>query len=138
MDILERQYLEERIFNAIQLLLSVSDLHYLQSLSRSAFLDALEHELRFLGFYADNDEETSYAIHNFLEQNVDQWLLDVYQIQDTMFTELVQLPQRHISTSHFLHTIENSPSILSLMKTTHFFGFMPLQHTHIQTGKNTL
>jgi hypothetical protein len=138
MNLLARQDLEGRIFNAVQLLLTVSDLSYLQTLSRFAFFDALENELRFLGFYADSDEETPTIIHAFLERHVDQWQLDIGQMQEAIFTESQPLQERHIQmpTSPLICGIENSSPILSLMKTTHFFGFMPLQYTNIQIGSN--
>jgi hypothetical protein len=138
MNPLARQELHDRIFNAVQLLLAVSDRNYLRSLSRSTFLDALENELRFLGFYAASDEETLHAVHAFLDRHVDQWQLDIKQVQAAAFTELQSLQERRVQmpTSPLLYNIENSSSILSLMKTTHFFGSIPLQHMNIQTGNN--
>ena len=39
MDPLAKNRLEERVFKAVQLLLTVGDHHYLQGLSRTAFLE---------------------------------------------------------------------------------------------------
>ena len=73
MDPLAKKCLEERVFEAVQRLLTVGDHAYLQGLSRTSFLEALENELRFLGFYAHGDRETPEAIHIILEQHLDQW-----------------------------------------------------------------
>ena len=54
-------------------MLSEGDREYLWRLSRSALLDALETELRFLGFYAHDDHETPAVIHAFLEKHLDAW-----------------------------------------------------------------
>lgn len=139
MNPLARQELYDRIFHTVQLLLAVSDRDYLRRLSRSLFLDALENELRFLGLYVSSDEETRNAIHSFLESHVDQWQFDIEHMPETSFTELQSLPERRVQmpTSPLLQSIENASSTLSLRKTTHFFGFIPLQHTNIQAGSNT-
>ena len=125
-------------FTAVQVLFTVSDRSYLQTLSRSAFLDALENELRFLGFYTYSDEETLTVIHAFLDRHVDQWQLDIGQMREAIVTESQPLQEIRIQmpTSPLIHGIENSSSILPLIKTTHFFGFIPLQHTNIQMGSN--
>jgi hypothetical protein len=108
-------------------LLAVSDRDYLRSLSRSAFLDALESELRFLGFYVSSDEETRNAIHAFRDRHVDQWQLDIERMHEAPFTELQPLPERRVQmpTSPLLYSIENSSSTLSVTKTTHFLGGVP-------------
>jgi hypothetical protein len=45
----------------------------LQGLSRLAFIEALENELRFLGLYSHGDQETPAVIHALVEEHIDQW-----------------------------------------------------------------
>lgn len=70
---LEKKCLEQRILKEARLLLEVADQSYLQALpSRSAFIEALENELRFIGLYEHGDEETAQVIHAILEEQFDE------------------------------------------------------------------
>lgn len=80
MDSLERKQLEERLFGEVQKLLAIGDQNYIQGLSRTALLEALENELRFLGLYAHTDRETPEVIRTILEQNLGHWL-EYYRIE---------------------------------------------------------
>jgi len=83
MDALTRKYLEERIFKEVQTMLMEGDRTYLQGLSRTALLEAMENELRFLGLYAHSDAETPTMIHTILEQHLDLWRMRYLSQQDS-------------------------------------------------------
>src|SRR2546427_10408860 len=68
--------IEERIREAVQQLLEAGDPAYLQGLSRSAFIDALDNELRFLGLYRHDDRETPVLIRAFVAEHADQWRME--------------------------------------------------------------
>lgn len=73
MDTVERQALEERVKKEVHVMLTEGDQAYLEGLSRDALLEALENELRFLGLYAYEDQESPIVIRDFLRQNLDEW-----------------------------------------------------------------
>jgi hypothetical protein len=130
--------LQDRIFHAVQVLLSVGDRGYLRRLSRAAFLDALEQELRFFGVYASSDADITTCIRVFLEQHVDQWQLDIAYIQEDIFSASQSLQERRVElpSSPLLHMIDNASPVLSIRKTTHFFSPI-LPSTSIQHGSHT-
>ena len=73
------QNLEECIEENVQIILTEGDRLYLQGLSRTDLVDALENELRFLGLYAHSDTETPAAIHALVDQRIDQWRRDYFE-----------------------------------------------------------
>jgi hypothetical protein len=73
MDTSARKRLEERVAQEVETMLTEGDRASLQGLSRGILLEALENELRFLGFYSHDDRETPVAIHEILEKHLDQW-----------------------------------------------------------------
>lgn len=73
MDALEKKRLEERIFEEVKTMLEEGDINYLTRLDRAGLMEALEHELGFLGLYHRDDRETPALIHTLLEKNLDQW-----------------------------------------------------------------
>ena len=73
MDTVERQALEERVKREVHVMLTEGDQAYLEGLSRDALLEALENELRFLGLYAYEDQESPIVIRDFLRRNLDEW-----------------------------------------------------------------
>ena len=68
-----RKALEERVARAARDLLKGGDQAYLSGLSHAGLLEALETELRFLGLYAYEDQETPVMIWDILRQNLDAW-----------------------------------------------------------------
>jgi hypothetical protein len=74
MDPFARKQLEEHLCAEVQKLLATADQHYIQGLSPTAFLEAVENEVRFLGLYPHADTETPEVIHAILEQTLAQWL----------------------------------------------------------------
>ena len=66
-----RKALEERVEREARDLLKGGDQAYLSGLSRAGLLEALETELRFLGLYAHEDQETPVMIRDMLRQNLD-------------------------------------------------------------------
>ena len=73
MDTLARKALEERVEREARELLKGGDQAYLSGLSRVGLLEALETELRFLGLYAHEDQETPVIIRDILRQKLDEW-----------------------------------------------------------------
>ena len=73
MDTLARKALEERVAREARDLLKGGDQAYLSGLSRAGLLEALETELRFLGLYACEDQETPVMIRDMLRQKLDAW-----------------------------------------------------------------
>lgn len=82
MDPLTRKDLEERIWKEVQIIMTEGDRTYLRGLPRTALVEALENELRFLGLYAYRDTETPEVIHALIEQHIDQWCMDYLGQQD--------------------------------------------------------
>ena len=76
MDALERKRLEERIFEEVKTMLEEGDITYLMKFDRAGLMEALEHELGFLGLYHRDDRETPLLIHKLLEESLDQWYGD--------------------------------------------------------------
>ena len=68
-----RIQLKARIRQEVETMLTEGDRVYLQGLSPSALLEAVESELRFLGLYAHEDHETPVVIHKILEGHLDAW-----------------------------------------------------------------
>lgn len=68
-----RSQLEARIEQEVETMMTEGDQNYLQSLSPSALLEAVENELRFLGLYSYLDHETPTVIHDILEAQLDAW-----------------------------------------------------------------
>lgn len=73
MDTLARKALEERVAREARDLLKGGDRAYLSGLSRAGLLEALETELRFLGLYSYEDQETPLIIRDILRQKLDAW-----------------------------------------------------------------
>ena len=73
MNTLARKALEERVEREARDLLQGGDQAYLNGLSRADLLEALETELRFLGLYSHEDQETPVMIRDMLRQNLDAW-----------------------------------------------------------------
>ena len=73
MDTLARKALEERVGREARELLKGGDQAYLSGLSRVGLLEALETELRFLGLYSHEDQETPAVIRDILRQKLDEW-----------------------------------------------------------------
>lgn len=73
MDTLTRKALEERVEREARDLLKGGDQAYLSGLSRVGLLEALETELRFLGLYPHEDQETPVMIRDILRQKLDEW-----------------------------------------------------------------
>lgn len=73
MNTLARKALEERVEREARDLLKGGDQTYLNGLSRAGLLEALETELRFLGLYAHEDQETPLMIQDILRQKLDAW-----------------------------------------------------------------
>ena len=73
MDALARKALEERVAREARDLLQGGDQAYLSGLSQAGLLEALETELRFLGLYAHEDQETPVIIRDILRQKLDEW-----------------------------------------------------------------
>lgn len=73
MNTLARKALEARVEREARDLLQGGDQAYLSGLSRAGLLEALETELRFLGLYSHEDQETPVMIRDMLRQNLDAW-----------------------------------------------------------------
>ena len=73
MDPATRKRLETDILTVVPELFSVGDRSFLQSLSRPGLVEALEHELYFLGLDSYSDTTIQAVIHTILEQNIDYW-----------------------------------------------------------------
>lgn len=73
MDTLARKALEERVAREARELLKGGNQAYLSGLSRVGLLEALETELRFLGLYSHEDQETPVMIRDILRQKLDEW-----------------------------------------------------------------
>lgn len=65
--------IKTRIEQEVEMMLREGDRVYLQELSRSGLLEAVENELRFLGLYAYKDLETPVVIKRILEEYLDIW-----------------------------------------------------------------
>ena len=68
-----RIQLKARIRQEVETMLTEGDRVYLQGLSPSALLEAVENELCFLGVYVHEDHETPVVIHKILEEHLDAW-----------------------------------------------------------------
>jgi hypothetical protein len=68
-----RIQLKACIRQEVETMLTEGDRVYLQGLSPSALLEAVENELCFLGLYAHEDHETPVVIHRILEEHLDAW-----------------------------------------------------------------
>jgi hypothetical protein len=77
MDALERQQLQERTFEEVRRMLEEGDINYLIGFNRAGLMGALEDELRFLGLYYRDDQESPALIHALLEEHLDE-LYDRY------------------------------------------------------------
>lgn len=65
------------VVTEVQKMMKEGDRAYLRGLERSALLDVLESELRFMGLYSHRDQETPRMIRTILEERIDQ-LCDDY------------------------------------------------------------
>lgn len=63
---------KNRIVKEVKAILTEGDQSYLRSLSRDELLDVLESELRFLGVYTLQEQDTAAAVHAVLEEHIDQ------------------------------------------------------------------
>ena len=127
MNLLARQHLEERLFEAVQLLLQVGDHPYLQKLSPTAFLEATENELRFLGFSSQDDSEIPQVIHAILEENLNQWRAAYVTQQDDAFSRTQSLAPEtkvQIPSLPWIQTTTSMASVLLMTKTTRNIGFL--------------
>ena len=141
MNLLARQHLEERLFEAVQLLLQVGDPLYLEGLSPDAFLEATKNELRFLGFYAHNDSEIPHEIHAILEENLDKWHT-AYNIQqeNALSTTQPLTPETKIQilAMPWIQTASSKAVGLLMTKATQYIGFMlPMERLDIQMSLST-
>jgi hypothetical protein len=68
-----RTQLKAHIEREVETMLTEGDRIYLQGLSPSALLEAVESELHFLGLYTHEDHETPAVIHRILEEHLDAW-----------------------------------------------------------------
>jgi hypothetical protein len=126
------QPLEKRLREVVHQLLKDGDSAYLQALSRTAFIDALEHELRFLGLYRHNDAETPARIHAFVEEHIDQWRLEYLSQQP-------EIPVSHIEveTSPFARLrVSTSAGILRTRIIPYISFTSPPHDPHMQISPN--
>ena len=65
---------EEAVIRTAKFLLEEGDHSYIFGLSRPELIDALEAELKFLGFYPYDDHETPKLIRAILEKNLSNWI----------------------------------------------------------------
>ena len=72
MDSAVKRRLEERIVEEMQTMLTEGDRPHLRELSRDALLETIETELKFLGLYSHDDQETPAMIHMILLERFDQ------------------------------------------------------------------
>jgi len=68
-----RKRLEERLAEEVDTMFTAGDVDYLRTLSNKDLGAALENELRFLGWYAYDDQETPAALHALIEQQLNHW-----------------------------------------------------------------
>lgn len=73
MDAYERHQLQDRTVAEVRRMLEEGDLHYLRGLDRAGLLGALEDELRFLGLYARDDQDSPAVIHALVDAHLDEW-----------------------------------------------------------------
>jgi hypothetical protein len=73
MDTTTHKRLETEVLAIVPELFSVGDRNYLQSLSRPGLVEALAHELCFVGLAPYGDTTAQAAIHTILEQHIDHW-----------------------------------------------------------------
>jgi len=126
MDPLARKCLEDRVLAEVQTLLTEGDHVYFQHLSPTDFLEALENELRFLGFYTHSDRETPVVIRAILEQHVDQWRAYIREQQEPA------VPVQ-IAASPWIQTTNSAATGLLMTKATQYIGFMfPMERLAIQ------
>ena len=68
--------LETRVKQEVLSMLTEGDWSYLNGLSHSAMIEALEGELGFLGLYSHKDTETPRFIKELLGRHLTKWLLE--------------------------------------------------------------
>jgi hypothetical protein len=126
MDALERKRLEERIVEEVHRMLTEGNLSYLLGLNRAGLIEALEHELRFLGFYHRDDRETPALIHALLEEKLDQWCEDYLRPREVSMAGEKQPNSEtkvQIEASPLIQNI--SSAAIGIMRTekTQYIGF---------------
>jgi hypothetical protein len=143
MDPSAQKRLEERIVEEVQTMLTEGDRTYLNGLSRDALLEALETELRFLGLYTHDDQETPKVIRVFLETHLDQWCEEyLWQEETPMPGEQQTIPEQttpemkvEIEESLLIQTSSSAGTGIPMTKVTHYIGFTPpIQRPSIQVG----
>lgn len=65
--------LEEHLCEEVTMILAEGDRDFLRSLSHATLCETLEHELRFLGWYAYDDGDTPMVIRRVVEHCLHQW-----------------------------------------------------------------
>jgi hypothetical protein len=137
MEPLRGDTLKQRLLEAVEQLVYVGDPTYMQGLSRSAFIEALAWELRFLGLYAHDDPETPLVIHALLEQHIDEWC-PMYA--EAWADDPWRIPEQtiHVIPSYFLQVISSACVGIPRTPQTHHYGFYPhLDRTQVQTSQRS-
>src|SRR2546426_7151596 len=128
--------LEERIREAVQQLLEAGDPAYLQGLSRQAFMDALENELRFLGLYRHDDHDTPARVHAFVEDHADQWRLEyLSQPPPALSSAQQDIPASHIEIEASPFVSLRASAAIGILRTKggHYISFTArAQDPHMQ------
>ena len=124
MDTASKHRLGKRIVEEVQTMLTEGDRSHLRELSREALLETVETELKFLGLYSHDDEETPVMIHMILRERLDQ-LCEAY-----LFGSTVQ-----IAPSPFIQETSSEGVGRLHPDVTHDIGFMPhMERSHIQVS----
>ena len=79
MDPLAVTHLEERIAEAVKMLLDAGDDTYLYGLNKDAFLTALENELQFLGLHRHDDTAAQVVVHAYLIRHLDDCMAVIHR-----------------------------------------------------------
>ena len=124
MDTVKRQALKERVKREVHIMLTEGNQAYLEELSRDALIEALENELRFLGLYAYEDQESPIVIRSLLRQNIDKW----WQKPDVR----VRLAESPLSLWRYSGTPAGS------LITKQHLNFAPIQRPVQNTGNGSL
>ena len=68
------QQLEQRITEAVDIILAEGDQVYLRGLTRDALCAALETELQFLGLYPHSNKEAPKILREYIDRHLDDWM----------------------------------------------------------------
>lgn len=123
MDTAKIQALEERVIREVHIMLAEGDEAFLVGLSRDALIEALEDELRFLGLYAYEDQESSTVIRDLLRKNLDKWW---------------QKPRVRVQLADSPWSLWSSGMPAGLMITKQHLKFAPMQRPVQSTGNGSL